>query len=46
MGLNQQSLVCALVMAYMAELAGLLMIIGAFLSGQFVRKGIIDKGFY
>jgi Kef-type K+ transport system membrane component KefB len=40
------ALVCALVMAYLAELAGLHLIIGAFLAGQFVRKEIIDQGFY
>ena len=36
------ALVCALVMAYLAELAGLHLIIGAFLAGQFVRKEIMD----
>jgi Kef-type K+ transport system membrane component KefB len=33
----------ALVMAYLAELAGLHLIIGAFLAGQFVRKEVVDE---
>ena len=33
----------ALAMAYLAELAGLHLIIGAFLAGQFIRKEIMDK---
>lgn len=33
----------ALFMAYLAELAGLHIIIGAFLAGQFVRKEIMDE---
>ncbi len=40
------ALVCALVMAYMAELANLHLIIGAFLAGQFVRKEIMDIDIY
>lgn len=40
------ALVCALVMAYFAELAGLHLIIGAFLAGQFVRKEIMDIDIY
>ena len=40
------ALVCALVMAYLAELAGLHLIIGAFLAGQFVRKEIMDIDIY
>jgi Kef-type K+ transport system membrane component KefB len=36
----------ALVMGYLAELAGLHLIIGAFVAGQFVRKDIIDKRLY
>jgi Kef-type K+ transport system membrane component KefB len=36
----------ALAMAYLAELAGLHLIIGAFLAGQFVRKEIMDKKIY
>jgi Kef-type K+ transport system membrane component KefB len=36
----------ALAMAYLAELAGLHLIIGAFLAGQFVRKDIIDHKIY
>jgi Kef-type K+ transport system membrane component KefB len=36
----------ALIMAYLAELAGLHLIIGAFLAGQFVRKDIMDKKIY
>jgi Kef-type K+ transport system membrane component KefB len=40
------ALVCALVMAYLAERAGLHLIIGAFLAGQFVRKEIMDIDVY
>jgi Kef-type K+ transport system membrane component KefB len=40
------ALVCALTMAYFAELAGLHLIIGAFLAGQFVRKEIMDIDIY
>ncbi|MHC4268075.1 MAG: cation:proton antiporter [Planctomycetota bacterium] len=40
------ALVCALAMAYFAELAGLHLIIGAFLAGQFVRKEIMDIRIY
>jgi Kef-type K+ transport system membrane component KefB len=40
------ALVCALAMAYLAELAGLHLIIGAFLAGQFVRKEIMDIDIY
>ena len=36
----------ALLMAYFAELAGLHLIIGAFLAGQFVRKEIMDQDVY
>lgn len=36
----------ALLMAYFAELAGLHLIMGAFLAGQFVRKDIMDRGVY
>jgi Kef-type K+ transport system membrane component KefB len=36
----------ALVMAYLAEVAGLHLIIGAFLAGQFVRKEIMDEKIY
>jgi Kef-type K+ transport system membrane component KefB len=36
----------ALVMAYLAELVGLHLIIGAFLAGQFVRKEIMDHKIY
>jgi Kef-type K+ transport system membrane component KefB len=36
----------ALAMAYLAELAGLHLIIGAFLAGQFVRKEIMDQKIY
>jgi len=36
----------ALLMAYFAELAGLHIIIGAFLAGQFVRKEVIDEKIY
>ena len=40
------ALISALAVGYFAELAGLHLIIGAFLAGQFVRKEIIDRGFY
>jgi Kef-type K+ transport system membrane component KefB len=40
------ALVSALIMAYLAELAGLHLIIGAFLAGQFVRKEVMDEGLY
>ncbi|MFC1816284.1 cation:proton antiporter [Thermodesulfobacteriota bacterium] len=40
------AVVSALIMAYLAELAGLHLIIGAFLAGQFVRKGIMDDKIY
>ncbi len=40
------ALISALAVGYLADLAGLHMIIGAFLAGQFVRKEIIDRGFY
>jgi Kef-type K+ transport system membrane component KefB len=36
----------ALAMAYLAELAGLHLIIGAFLAGQFVREEIMDQKVY
>ena len=36
----------ALAMAYLAELAGLHLIIGAFLAGQFVRREIMDEKIY
>ncbi len=36
----------ALLMAYLAEWAGLHLIIGAFLAGQFVRKEIMDEEVY
>ena len=37
------AIISALVMAYIAEQAGLHLIIGAFLAGQFVRKEIMDE---
>jgi len=40
------ALVSALIMAYLAELAGLHLIIGAFLAGQFVRKEIMNADVY
>lgn len=40
------ALVSALTMAYLAELAGLHLIIGAFVAGQFVRKEIMDAEVY
>ena len=36
----------ALLMAYFAELAGLHLVIGAFLAGQFVRREIMDDAVY
>ena len=36
----------ALAMAYLAELAGLHLIIGAFLAGQFVRREVVDENVY
>jgi Kef-type K+ transport system membrane component KefB len=36
----------ALIMGYLAELAGLHLIIGAFLAGQFVRKDVMDEKIY
>ena len=36
----------ALLMAYLSELAGLHLIIGAFLAGQFVSKEIMDQDVY
>jgi Kef-type K+ transport system membrane component KefB len=36
----------ALVMAYLAELVGLHLIIGAFMAGQFVRKEVMDDKIY
>ncbi len=40
------ALATALVMAYFAEAAGLHLVIGAFLAGQFVRKEIMDEKIY
>lgn len=40
------AMAAALAMAYLAELAGLHLIIGAFLAGQFVRKEIMDRKIY
>jgi len=40
------SLVVAFIMGVLAEAAGLHLIIGAFLAGQFVRKEIMDPGLY
>ena len=40
------AMVSALVMAYLAEVAGLHLILGAFLAGQFVRKEIMDEKIY
>ena len=37
------AMVTALIMAYLAELAGLHIVIGAFLAGQFVRREIMDE---
>ncbi len=40
------AIVAALIMAYIAELAGLHLIIGAFMAGQFVRKEMMDERIY
>ena len=40
------ALVAALVMAFLAEKAGLHLVIGAFLAGQFVRREIMDEKIY
>jgi Kef-type K+ transport system membrane component KefB len=40
------AMAAALAMAYLAELAGLHLIIGAFLAGQFVRKEVMDQKIY
>jgi len=40
------AMAAALFMAYLAEMAGLHIIIGAFLAGQFVRKEIMDEKIY
>lgn len=40
------ALLAALIMAYAAEMAGLHLVIGAFLAGQFVRKEIMDESVY
>jgi len=40
------AMAAALLMAYLAELAGLHLIIGAFLAGQFVREEIMDPKVY
>jgi Kef-type K+ transport system membrane component KefB len=40
------AMTAALFMAYLADLAGLHIIIGAFLAGQFVRKEIMDTKIY
>jgi Kef-type K+ transport system membrane component KefB len=40
------AMITALLMAYFAELAGLHLIIGAFLAGQFIRKEIMDQKVY
>lgn len=40
------ALIAALVMAAAAEMAGLHIVIGAFLAGQFVRKEIMDEKIY
>ncbi len=40
------ALVAALVMAFLAEKAGLHLVIGAFLAGQFVRREIMDERIY
>ncbi len=40
------ALAVALLMAYLAEVAGLHLVIGAFLAGQFVRREIMDEKVY
>ena len=40
------AVIAALLMGYLAELAGLHLIIGAFLAGQFVRKEIMEEKIY
>jgi Kef-type K+ transport system membrane component KefB len=40
------ALVAALIMAFLAEKAGLHLVIGAFLAGQFVRREIMDERVY
>jgi Kef-type K+ transport system membrane component KefB len=40
------AMIAALTMAYLAELVGLHLIIGAFLAGQYVRKEIMDVKIY
>lgn len=40
------AMTAALTMAYLAELVGLHLIIGAFLAGQFVRKEMMDEKIY
>ena len=40
------AMVTALIMRYLAELAGLHIVIGAFLAGQFVRREIMDEKIY
>lgn len=40
------ALIAALVMAFLAERAGLHLVIGAFLAGQFVRREIMDEKVY
>ncbi len=40
------ALMSALVMAFLAEMAGLHLVVGAFLAGQFVRREIMDERIY
>ena len=40
------AIITALLMAYLAELAGLHLIIGAFLAGQYIRKEMMDEKIY
>lgn len=40
------AMISALFMAFMAEIAGLHLVIGAFLAGQFVRKEVMDDEIY
>ncbi|MEJ2587422.1 MAG: cation:proton antiporter [Deltaproteobacteria bacterium] len=40
------AVVAALMMGYLAEMAGLHLVVGAFLAGQFVRREIVDNRVY
>jgi Kef-type K+ transport system membrane component KefB len=40
------ALIVALIMGFLAEKAGLHLIVGAFLAGQFVREGVVEPGLH